>query len=102
MGSTSPAKGIAEGNLREGSSLIMVYFTIRAAVPKLVCSLESPRELQKILALCHTSIDCDLISLRYGWGFETFKRSLDASNVLTSLGATGLGKGKRGHSPLSA
>lgn len=38
----SPAKSspyLAEESLKKGSSLIMVYFTIRAVVPKLACLL---------------------------------------------------------------
>lgn len=72
----SPAKGsayIAEGSLKEGSSLITVYFTLRAAVAQRACSMESPRELQEVLILCPTSIDCDLIGLRIVWALELLK-----------------------------
>lgn len=50
MQAASPATSspyIAGGSLKEGSALIMVYFTIRALVLKLASSLESPREHQK-------------------------------------------------------
>lgn len=65
---------MAERSLEEGLSLIMVYFTIRAVVAKLACSLESPRELQEVLILCPTSIDCDLIGLKIVWALS-FKRA---------------------------
>lgn len=63
------------------STPLTIPASFRPVVPKLVCTWESPGELQKLLCLGLTPRDCDLVGLGVALVWEIYKRPSSDCNV---------------------